>query len=155
MRRNRPPLTPETLSAMSTRTILVSLLVLSVTGCAGRHDAASSNAPTGALRVFWACESLRASDPTIVRQAIATLFRVRGLEAYMLLHLKWIAEPNPEVRKDILAGFANIGDHRGIADPDFPQEWVKAAERFPTQEREARLRELREHFPEEMRGIGR
>ena len=140
---------------MRMKTTCAVLLVISGAGCAARHDAKRERAPVRAVRVFGACENLRASDPTVALQGIATLLDVRGLEAYTLLHLKWIAEPNPEIRKDILAGFASIGDHRYIADPGFPQEWVKAAERFSIQEREVRLRELREYFPEEMSGIGR
>ena len=131
------------------------LLTMLLTGCAGAPDPQWANAPTGAQRVYWACENLRCSDPTIARQAISGLFGVGGLEAYTLLHLKWIAEPNPEIRKYILEGFSKIGDHRHIADPDFPQEWVKAAKRFSSPEKEIRLRELKEHFPEETKRMSR
>ena len=103
--------------------------------------------------VFRYCECLRSSDPEVVLPAIDGLFETGGLEAYMLLHLKWIAEPNAEIRNRILHGFSKIGDHRYIADPDFPGKWVEASERFASPEKERRMYELKRYFPSDMKKL--
>jgi len=97
---------------------------------------------------FLACETLRARDANIARSGIRALFEIGGLEAYMLLHLKWIAEPNPEIRRYILEGFTEIGDLRYIVDPIFPRKWLEATSRFAPREKAARMRELMKYFPE-------
>ena len=94
-------------------------------------------------------------DVEIVSQGVEGLFEIGGLEALTLLHLKWIAESNSEIRRRILIGFAKIGDHRYIADPNFPMEWVLAAERFRASEMEDRMKELRRYFPSDMKRLGR
>ena len=101
-------------------------------------------------QMFVACERIRSRDPEIKIPVIRDLFKVRGLVAYRLLYLEWIAEPNPEFRKHILEGFKKIGDHVHIAS-DFPNDWISVSERFLAEECEQRLAELREYFPEEMK----
>jgi len=141
----------EPLSVMNMRMILISVLSVFLTGCAVTFNPESADTRTEEQRRYWACESLGSTDPTIARQGIALLFSVGGLEAYTVLHLQWIAEPNPEIRKYILEGFSKIGDHRHIADSSFPREWVRASRRFSSPEKETRLRELKEYFPQEMK----
>jgi hypothetical protein len=101
-------------------------------------------------QIFGYCEMLRMGDSKIVKQGVDGLFKIGGLQALTILHLKWIAEQNPEIRNHILSGFSKIGDHRFIADPDFPKEWIRASKRFLDPERETRLRELRRYFPKDM-----
>jgi len=120
-------------------------------GCITAPDLTPGNNAGNGQRIFRACESLRCGDPEIAQHGIAELFNIGGLEAFTLLHLKWIAEPNPEIRRYILKGFTKLGDHRHIADPDFPQGWVEAAKRSSSPERDARLRELEKYFPKEMK----
>jgi len=136
---------------MNINMLTIVLLSSLLAGCVATPKVVPSDTPSDGKRIFRACESLRASDPTIARQGVQELFIVGGLEAYTILHLKWIAEPNPEIRKAILHGFSKIGDHRNIVDPGFPKEWVDAARRFSPAERRTRLQELREYFPEEMK----
>ncbi len=108
------------------------------------------NSVPPAVRLFEACEGLRCQDPGICQPAIDQLFEVPGLISYTILHLKWIAEANPEIRNHILEKYSRPGDHRHIADPAFPQEWVDAANRFPPEERNVRLQELHTYFPGDM-----
>jgi hypothetical protein len=132
--------------------ILTMVLVFAVlTGCVTTPETKSTGTPTTELRIHGACENLRSSDPTVARQGIQGLFLVGGLEAYTILHLKWIAEPDPEIRNAILAGFSKLGDHRHIVDPTFPREWVLAAQRCAPSERKVRLQELNKYFPKEVK----
>ena len=131
-------------------TISTLFLVVFSAGCRTVSGPIVAGSTAGGQRVFVACEMLRSADPAITRQGVSELFSIGGLEAYTLLHLKWIAEPNPEIRMYILEGFSQIGDHRHIADPSFPHEWIKAAMRFPSPEKDTRLRELKKYFPKDI-----
>ena len=117
--------------------------------CGANPHSESVNMRDHGQRLYAACEALRSGDPSIARQGVRDLFCIGGLEAYTLLHLKWIAEPHPDIRAYILEGFSKMGDHRHIADPEFPRAWIAAAKRFPSPEKEIRLRELRKYFPGE------
>lgn len=80
-----------------------------------------------AMRIHTACEELRSSDPEIKNEAVRQLFDMGGLTAYRILHLEWIADPNPEIKKQILIGFHIIGDHRHITTLGYPAAVIKDA----------------------------
>ena len=131
--------------------ISVALLILALPLGAETNDDKLKKLEQRNRIMFALVGGLRSHDPEVTKGVIEELFKFGGLEALMLLHFKWIEEPNPEIRKQILEGFAKIGDHRHIADPSFPKEWHDAAMRFSTPEKEQRLKEIRDYFPEELR----
>ncbi|MHC4336463.1 MAG: HEAT repeat domain-containing protein [Planctomycetota bacterium] len=126
--------------------------VLLLVGC-GDKPISKDECNRRGIVVFMYCECLRSSDPEVVLPAVDGLFEVGGLEAYMLLHLKWIAEPNTQIRNHILLGFSKIGDHRYIADPAFPRKWVEASRRFASPEKERRMYELKKYFPSDVKKL--
>ena len=141
---------------MEGKIFTVIIFVISSFACSSNIGEQESVSPDAVdLRIFSYCEMLRMSDVEIFSQGVDGLFEIGGLQALTLLRLKWIAEPNSEIRKRILVGFAKIGDHRYIADPNFPMEWVLAAERFRDSEMDARIKELRRYFPSDMDRLGR
>jgi len=141
---------------MKKRTAIAVFFVISAFACSSNKTDHTSVSPDPVSdRIFVYCEMLRMSNLEIVSQGVEGLFEVGGLQALTILHLKWIAESNSEIRKVILAGFAKIGDHRYIADPSFPMAWVLAAERFRDNERDARIKELRRYFLSDMERLGR
>ena len=133
-----------------TETLLLSIFMLVYAVCKSENNSVAGKSSNSDIRFFRACESIRCNDPEIALQGINELFEEGGLAALNILHLKWIQEPNPEIRKYILEGFVKIGDHRYIADPSFPQGWVKAASLYSSPEKEFRLEELEKYFPEAM-----
>ena len=126
-------------------TIISLIGLLIVAGCA-EEPTSEDKSNEFSMVIFRSCECLRSSDPEVIFPAIDGLFKHGCLETYMLLHLKWIAEPNPQIRDHILLGFSRIGDHRYIADPDFPKGWVEASKRFASSEKERRMGEIKKYF---------
>jgi len=97
----------------------------------------------------------QAGDPTIVAPAIKKLCELMTTPDLMLVHYRWIASTNPQIRKTILEEFWKLSsdpadyDRLGIVFHDkHLTEWIGASLRFSSPEKERRLEELKAYFPE-------
>ena len=97
-------------------------------------------------QLFLASEQLRMNDPSLRIQGIRMLFEMEGLYVYTTLQYLWLVEPHQDVRNEILHGFNKIGDHVYIADPDFPEFWMKGLEHYQEAEKQKRIKELKRFF---------
>lgn len=102
-------------------------------------------------------EAFCGSTPEQVGSASSVLACLGGLEDILLLYYRWIAEPNPEIRRTILMRMKKLhpeGYLIGGMGRNGLEGWVSASRRFKSPEREERLAELVEFFPQTASLIG-
>lgn len=96
--------------------------------------------------------TLKLNDPSVVESSYDWIASHGVLGAGVAL-LKWIQEPNPQIRRYILEAYSKLGDGMFIRDGDFPKMWFDASNRFQEPERSQRLDELRKYWPELIKGL--